>query len=148
MFVEVYGDVRPYSAGRVHRHVPEIEQELHKLQPSVGPLVFVPHVVPIDVGLLATIYARVNPGWSMDRIREAFETTYKDEPLVDFLPAGRVAQVKPVAHKNNAVVAVGEGSGDTIVITSAIDNLRKGAASQAVQSFNVMMGLPETAGLL
>ncbi len=148
MFVEAYGDVRPYNLGRVHRHVPEMEQELHKLQPIVGPIIFVPHCVPIDVGLLATIYARVNPGWSLDRVRETFEVAYKDEPLVSFLPAGKVAQVKPVAHKNNAVVAVTEGTGDTIIITSAIDNLRKGASSKAVQSFNLMMGLPETAGLL
>lgn len=147
MFVEVYGDVRPYNAGRVHRHVPEIEQELHKLQPDAGPLVFVPHVVPIDVGLLATVYVRVKAGWDAGRIREAFEAAYAEEPLVDLLPAGKVAQIKHVAHKNHAVVAVGEVMGDTLVITSAIDNLRKGAAAQAVQNFNLMMGLPEIAGL-
>lgn len=148
MFVEIYGDVRPYNLGRVHRHVPEIEQELHKLQSDVGPLIFVPHVVPLDVGLLATVYARVKPEWDMPRIREAFETTYTNEPLVEMLPAGSVAQIKRVAHRNNAVVAIGEGAGNTMIITSAIDNLRKGAASQAVQNFNVMMGLPETTGLL
>ncbi|MBX3083697.1 MAG: N-acetyl-gamma-glutamyl-phosphate reductase [Anaerolineae bacterium] len=148
MFVEVYGDVRPYNAGRVHRHVPEIEQELHKLQADVGPLVFVPHIVPIDVGLLATVYVKVKAGWDAKRIRAAFEEAYKDEPLVDLLPSGKVAQIKPVAHKNNAIVAVGDLVGDTLIITSALDNLRKGAASQAVQNFNVMMSLPETTGLL
>jgi N-acetyl-gamma-glutamyl-phosphate reductase len=148
MFVEVYGDVRPYNLGRVHRHVPEIEQELHKIQSDVGPLVFVPHVVPLDVGLLATVYARVKPEWDLPRIREAFETTYANEPLVEMLPAGSVAQIKHVAHQNNAVVAVGEGAGSMVIITSAIDNLRKGAASQAVQNFNLMVGLPETTGLL
>jgi N-acetyl-gamma-glutamyl-phosphate reductase len=148
MFVEVYGDVRPYNLGRVHRHVPEIEQELHKIQSDVGPLVFVPHVVPLDVGLLATVYARVKPEWDLARIREAFETTYANELLVDVLPPGSVAQIKHVAHQNNAVVAVGEGAGNMVIVTSAIDNLRKGAASQAVQNFNLMVGLPETMGLL
>ncbi len=148
MFVEVYGDVRPYNPGRLHRHVPEIEQELHKLQPDAGPLVFVPHVVPVDVGLLATVYARVKPGWSLARVREAFEAAYANEPLVDLLPAGQVARFKHAAHKNNAAVGISEGVGDTVIITSAIDNLRKGAAGQAVQNFNLMMGLPETTGLL
>ncbi len=148
MFVEVYGDVKPYNIGRTHRHVPEIEQELRKLQPDVGPLIFAPHLVPVDVGLLATVYARLKPGWTLARVREAFETAYAGEPLVEVLPAGRVARFNDVARKNNAVIGISEGAGDTVIITSAIDNLRKGAASQAVQNFNLMMGLPETAGLL
>ncbi len=148
MFVEVYGDVRPYKPGRTHRHVPEIEQELHKLQADAGPLVFVPHVVPVDVGLLATVYVRVKPDWTLARIREAFEAAYASEPLVDLLPAGQMAQFRHTAHKNNGAVAISEGVGNTVIITSAIDNLRKGAASQAVQNFNLMMGLPEITGLL
>lgn len=148
MFVEVYGDVKPYNIGRTHRHVPEIEQELHKLQPDVGPVIFAPHLVPVDVGLLATVYARLKAGWTLDRVREAFTAAYVNEPLVSVLPAGQVARLRNVAHKNNAVIGISEGAADTVIITSAIDNLRKGAASQAVQNFNLMMGLPETAGLL
>ncbi len=148
MVVEVYGDVNPYNIGRAHRHVPEIEQELRKLQPTVGPLIFSPHLVPVDVGLLATVYARLKPGWTLDKAREAFSAAYADEPFVKLLPTGQVAQMKHVAHTNGAEVAVSAGAGDTIIITSAIDNLRKGAASQAVQNFNLMMGLPETEGLL
>src|SRR5262249_975503 len=67
MFVEVYGDVKPYKIGRNHRHVPEIEQELHKLQPDAGMLIFAPHVVPIDVGLLATVYARIKLEWTLEK---------------------------------------------------------------------------------
>ncbi|MEP7284501.1 MAG: N-acetyl-gamma-glutamyl-phosphate reductase [Chloroflexota bacterium] len=148
MFVEVYGDVQPYNAGRKHRHVPEIEQELHKLQADAGPLVFVPHVVPVDVGLLATVYVRVKPSWTMERVRKAFEAAYTAEPLVDLLPEGELAHFKNAAHKNNAAVAITEGVDNMLIITSVIDNLRKGAASQAVQNFNLMMGLPETTGLL
>ncbi|MCC7207578.1 MAG: N-acetyl-gamma-glutamyl-phosphate reductase [Anaerolineae bacterium] len=148
MFVEVYGDVKPYNIGRVHRHVPEIEQALHKLQPDAGPLVFAPHLVPVDVGLLATVYARLRSGWDLARAREAFHAAYDAEPLVNVLPPGRHARFKDVAHHNHGVVGLHEGAGDTIIVTSAIDNLRKGAASQAVQNFNLMMGLPETVGLL
>jgi N-acetyl-gamma-glutamyl-phosphate reductase len=156
MFVEVYGDVRPYNAGRKHRHVPEIEQELHKLQPDAGQLIFTPHVIPMDVGLLSTVYAPLKPDWNAERVQAAFAACYDSEPLVTLLPFGSAAQVKPVAHKNHAIVAVTElvGTGsanttaNTAIITSAIDNLRKGAASQAVQNFNLMYSLPETAGLI
>ncbi|MHB8626847.1 MAG: N-acetyl-gamma-glutamyl-phosphate reductase [Aggregatilineales bacterium] len=148
MFVEVYGDVKPYNIGRVHRHVPEIEQELHKLQPDAGPLILAPHLIPIDVGLLATVYVRLRSGWTLERAREAFVAAYKDEPLVELLPAGQTARIRDVARTNGAQVAISAGAGDTLIITSAIDNLRKGAASQAVQSFNLMFGLPETMGLL
>ncbi len=148
MFVEVYGDVKPYNMGRTHRHVPEIEQELHKLQADVGPLIFSPHLIPIDVGLLSTVYARLKLGWTLDKAREAFAAAYADEPLVTLLPAGQVARIKNVARTNRAEIGLSAGAGDTIIITSAIDNLRKGAASQAVQNFNLMMGLPETEGLL
>jgi len=148
MFMEDYGDVKPYSIGRKHRHVPEIEQELHKLQADAGPLIFAPHLVPVDVGLLATVYVRLKSGWTLERVRRVFETVYADEPLVNVLPEGRVARFHDAAHKNNAAVAISEGVGDTFIITCAIDNLRKGASSQAVQNFNMMMGLPETAGLL
>lgn len=148
MFVEVYGDVKPYNIGRAHRHVPEIEQELHKLQPDAGPLIFAPHLIPIDVGLLATVYVRLRPGWTLDRARELFTAAYQDEPLVELLPAGQVARIRDVARTNGAQVAVSAGAGDTLIVTSAIDNLRKGAASQAVQSFNLMFGLSETMGLL
>ena len=148
MFVEVYGDVKPYSIGRQHRHVPEIEQELHKLQADCGPLIFAPHLVPVDVGLLATVYARLRPDWTLERARQLFTDAYAFEPLVTLLPMGQSAHMKSVAHTNRAEVAVSAGAGDTVIITSAIDNLRKGAASQAVQNFNLMMGLPETEGLL
>lgn len=148
MFVEVYGDVKPYNIGRAHRHVPEIEQELYKLQADAGPLIFSPHLIPIDVGLLSTVYARLKPGWTLDKAREAFAVAYANEPLVTLLPAGQVARIKSVAHTNRAEVGLSAVAGDTIIITSAIDNLRKGAASQAVQNFNLMMSLPETEGLL
>lgn len=151
LFAEVYGDVKPYNIGRKHRHVPEIEQALHKLQPDAGTLVFAPHLVPVDVGLLATVYVRLRAGWDLPRVRAAFAAAYDGEPLVALHPAGRVARFRDVAYQNHATVGIseaGESAGDLFIITCAIDNLRKGASSQAVQNFNLMMGLPETAGLL
>lgn len=148
MFCEVYRDVKPYNIGRLHRHVPEIEQTLHKLQPDAGKLVFAPHLVPVDVGLLATVYARVKPGCTIAQLRNLYIDAYANEPLVKFLPAGQVARFKDVTHKNHATVALSEGADDLVIITCAIDNLRKGAASQAVQNFNLMVGLAETTGLL
>jgi N-acetyl-gamma-glutamyl-phosphate reductase len=148
LFAEAYGDVRPYNVGRKHRHVPEIEQLLRKIQPDAGPLVFSPHVVPVDVGLLATVYAPLRPGWTRAHVLEAFRSQYQDEPLVHLLPDGEVARFKHTAHKNHAAVAVSEMVGEMAIITCSIDNLRKGAAAQAVQNFNLMLGFPETLGLL
>ncbi|MCE7947727.1 MAG: N-acetyl-gamma-glutamyl-phosphate reductase [Chloroflexi bacterium CFX4] len=148
MFSEVYGDVKPYNIGRKHRHVPEIEQALHKLQPDCGTLIFAPHLVPLEVGLLATVYATLKPQWTLERAYAEYEATYSAEPLVKLHPLGRAARIREAAHRNGAVVGVSEGSGSTLILTCAIDNLRKGASAQAVQNFNVMFGLPETAGLL
>lgn len=148
MFVEVYGDVRPYNVGRNHRHVPEIEQELHKLQPDAGTLIFSPHVVPVDVGLLATVYATVRPDWTFDRAYQTYCDTYDGEHLITVLPPNVPAQMKMAAHKNTATIGVSRATDDVLIITCAEDNLRKGASSQAVQNFNVMFGLDETAGLI
>lgn len=148
MFCEVYGDAKPYNIGRKHRHVPEIEQTLHKLQPNAGALVFSPTLIPIDVGILSTVFATLKPNISLEQVQAAFEAQYASEPLVKLLPLGKVARIRDVAHTNGAEVAVSEGGGQTIIITCAIDNLRKGASAQALQNFNVMFGLSETLGLL
>lgn len=148
LFVEVYGDVRPYKPGRNHRHVPEMEQELHKWQADAGSILFTPHVVPVDVGLLATVYVRLKGGWSLPRIMAAFRSEYEGEPLIDLLPEGTPAPMKAATHTNKAVIGVAALEGDTLIVTSAIDNLRKGAASQTVQNFNLMSGLPTETGLL
>jgi N-acetyl-gamma-glutamyl-phosphate reductase len=115
----------------------------------MGALIFAPHLVPLDVGLLATVYVRLKPGWTLEKARDLFTAAYAGEALVKVLPAGQVARVRSVAHTNGAEVAVSSaGPADMLIITSAIDNLRKGAASQAMQNFNLMMGFPETASLL
>jgi N-acetyl-gamma-glutamyl-phosphate reductase len=148
MFCEVYGDVKPYNIGRKHRHVPEIEQALRKLQADCGALIFAPHLVPLEVGLLATVYATLKPEWTPERAYAAYRDAYADEPLIALHPLGRAARIREAAHRNGAMIGVSEGDGRTLILTCAIDNLRKGASAQAVQNFNLMFGLPETAGLL
>ncbi|MFQ3536092.1 MAG: N-acetyl-gamma-glutamyl-phosphate reductase [Aggregatilineales bacterium] len=148
MFCEVYGDVKPYNIGRKHRHVPEMEQMLHKLQPDCGALIFAPHLVPLEVGLLATVYATLKPSWTPERAYAEYQAAYAAEPLITLHPLGRAARIREVAYRNGASIGVSEGEGSTLILTCAIDNLRKGASAQALQNFNIMFGLPETTGLL
>lgn len=147
LFSELFGDFKPYNVGRKHRHVGEIEQELHTLNPSLGALVFSPHLLPIDRGLLATCYVPLADGWTMDKARQVFEAAYADEPLVNLLPAGEAARIKDVANTNGAVISLHAATEDMLIVVSAIDNLRKGASSQAVQNANLILNMPETLGL-
>lgn len=148
MFVEVYGNFYPYSPGRVHRHVGEIEQEILKLEPDAGLLVFTPHLLPVDRGLMASIYVTLNSGFNAHEAQALYEDMYADEPLVEVLPAGQQASLRHVVRRNSAAISLTPVTPDLLHITSVTDNLRKGASSQAVQCFNLMFGLPETMGLL
>jgi N-acetyl-gamma-glutamyl-phosphate reductase len=147
-FVEVFGNLSPYNVGRLHRHTGEIEQEITAIDPTVGPLVFSPHLLPVDRGLLATIYVQLKAPWSPGELQALYEGCYADEPLVDVLPAGQYATLKHAVRKNNCAISVTLPTEKTAVIVSVIDNLLKGASSQAVQNMNLMFGLPETTGLL
>jgi len=147
-FVEVFGDFKPYNIGRVHRHVGEIEQELKAVNPTLGSLIFSPHLLPIDRGLLATCYVPLVDGWTLDTVRQCLEDTYKDEPLITVLQDGQTATIKDVARTYGAVLSVHPATDDTVIVVSALDNLLKGASSQAIQNANLMFNLPETMGLL
>lgn len=147
-FVEVFGDCKPYSIGREHRHTGEIEQELQALNPNVGPLIFSPHLLPVDRGMVSVVYAPIQAGWSAEAVRGLFEAAYGEEPLVELLPAGKTARLKDAVRTNKAVLSLTHPTPQMVVIVSVIDNLRKGAASQAIQNANLMFDLPETTGLL
>lgn len=147
-FVEIFGDFKPYNIGRTHRHTGEIEQELHALAPTAGPIIFSPHLLPVDRGILSTIYAPLADGWDYAKARELYTDLYADELLVKVLPEGQTARLKDAVRTNRAVISLTPAAPDLLIIVSVIDNLRKGAASQAVQNANIMFGLPETAGLL
>ena len=147
-FVEVFGNFSPYSPGRSHRHVGEIEQEIHKLNDHVGTLIFTPHLLPVDRGLMASIYVTLKPDFSSKGAQSLYEETYDREPLVKVLPPKQQATLKHVVHTNTGAISLTPVTDQYLHITSVTDNLRKGASGQAVQCFNLMLGLPETTALL
>lgn len=145
LFSEVADSFKAYGVGG-HRHLPEICQALDAVAGAAVDLTFVPHLVPMIRGLYATLYARGAAGTDLQALYEQY---YAAEPFVDVLPAGSVAETRHVRGSNMCRIAVHRpyGSGEKIVVLSAIDNLVKGAAGQAVQCFNIMLGLAEDAGL-
>jgi N-acetyl-gamma-glutamyl-phosphate reductase len=144
LFGEVHGNFAPYNIGRAHRHIAEIEQVWAGEGNSAGPLIFSPHLLPTDRGILATIYAQVR---DLDAVRDAFCTMYAGEALVEVLPAGELATLGHIVRTPRAAISLTPASGNMLIIVSVLDNLLKGAASQAVQNFNLMWDLPETTGL-
>lgn len=141
-FSHVHGDLAAYGAPR-HRHTGEIER-----WSGLGPVSFTPHLIPMSRGLLATCYADLADGTTQDDVEAAFDAAYGDEPFVTVLAPGHFPHTKAVAGSNgcqlSALVDVRTGR---VVVTSVIDNLGKGAAGQALQNANLMLGLDEAAGL-
>lgn len=140
-FSENHGSVAAYNPFG-HRHTPEIEQGLGQ------GVTFVPHLVPLDRGILSSMYAHLVPGTTAAAVATAFERAYADAPFVR-LSTDALPEIKHVAHTNFCDIGwkVDEATGRVFVV-SVIDNLVKGAAGQAIQNFNVMYGLDQTAGLL
>ena len=133
-----------------HRHHPEICERLSIYSDSEIRLTFIPHLVPMIRGILATLYAPVKSGVevSIDQLQAVYEQRYADEPFVDVLPQGEVPATRNVKGSNNCQIAVAYSEDtNTIVVLSAEDNLVKGAAGQAIQNMNIMFGLDETTGL-
>ena len=152
---EVTGSMTAYKVGGTHRHTPEIEQALSEVLPAPGPLrlSFTPTLAPMPRGILATSSARLAPavaesGDATSVLRAAFADVYQTSPFVHLLPEGQWPATAAVYGSNGAHVQVAADlhAGRAVVI-SATDNLGKGAAGQAVQIANLMLGLPETAGL-
>jgi len=145
---EVMGSVSAYGVGGVHRHGPEIVQNLSALTDAQVRVSFTPLLVPMPRGILATCTAPVADGVSVDDLRSAYLKAYADEPFVHLLPEGQWPTTKAV-HGSNSVhlqVAVDEAAGRAVII-GAVDNLAKGTAGAAVQCMNLALGLPETTGL-
>jgi N-acetyl-gamma-glutamyl-phosphate reductase len=129
-----------------HRHLPEIEQGLTDIAGRAIGLTFVPHLVPMSRGIHATLFARLKNGGT--DLQEIFEEAYAQEPFVDVLPAGVYPQTRSVRGTNTCRLAVTvPQQRDTVVVTVVEDNLVKGASGQAIQSMNIMLGLPEVMGL-
>ncbi len=151
-FSEVNENVFPYQVDG-HRHLPEITQELARLRPGYQPqTVFTPHLVPMTRGILSSCYASLtdgafgSPAAARDAVTELYRDFYRDEPFVKVVEAP--PQTKQTWGNNDCLIypTVDQRTG-RLMVFSALDNLVKGAAGQAVQNMNLMFGLPERAGL-
>lgn len=147
-FSEVSENIRPYKVNQ-HQHMPEIDQELTKLAGSAVKIVFVPHVVPINRGILSTIYFKKRKDINLNQVIKIYRNFYKDEPFVRIKGVGSFPQIRDVVETNYCDIGCWTDETHTnIIVVSAIDNLTKGAAGQAVQNMNIMYGLAETLGLV
>ena len=145
---EGLGAALPYAVGGVHRHIPEIEQNLRAAGAPEVRISFTPTLVPMSRGILATTTARLVPGVSPADVRAAWEDAYADEAFVHLLPEGRWPTTAATVGANTALVQVAvDARAGRVVTVTAIDNLVKGTAGAAVQSMNLALGLPETLGL-
>jgi N-acetyl-gamma-glutamyl-phosphate reductase len=128
-----------------HRHMPEIRQNLSAVAAQDVDLTFVAHLLPMVRGIHATLYATLTADTDLQAL---YESRFRDEPFVDVLPPGSHPETRSVRGANHCRIAVHRPQGgDTVVVLSVIDNLVKGAAGQAVQNMNIMLGLEETQGL-
>lgn len=144
LFAEVTGDIRAYGLSG-HRHQPEIERNL-RAHGIFAAVVFTPHVVPLARGMLVGTYAFFGDEVDADVVVRAYANAYCGEPFVRLLNGDRTPSVRAVNGTNDAELRV-DVNGQAVRILCAIDNLGKGAAGQAVQNLNIMLGLPEECGL-
>ncbi len=145
---EVMGSVSAYGVGGVHRHTPEMIQNLSQAAGAPVSVSFTPTLVPMSRGILATCSARLAPGVDADGARAAYEKAYADEPFVHLLPEGQWPTTAQVLGANTVALqlAVDPDAG-RLVVVAAVDNLTKGTGGAALQCANLALGLPETTGL-
>lgn len=148
LYCEVADSFRPYNIGGGHRHTPEIEQELSVAAGAPVTVSFNPHLLPISRGILATIYTKLTSPLAQADVQAMYEDFWKDSPWVRVLPAGRLPETRNVRGTLfcDIAVTVDRRTG-RLIITSAIDNLCRGASGQAVANANLMFGLPVETGL-
>ena len=146
-FMNVADNFIPYKVGHNHRHLPEMQQVMHWWNADAPELIFSPHLLPVPRGILSTIYVTIDGDWTLDEMHMLYQEMYQGEPFVDILPSGKLATLEHIVHTNKCVIGLAK-AGNTLIITSAIDNLLKGAAGQAVQDMNVVYQLNETTGLI
>ena len=145
---EALGAASPYGVGGVHRHVPEIVQNLRHAGADDVTISFTPTLVPMARGILATTTARIADGVDVAAVRAEYERVYGDEPFVRLLPEGQWPTTAATLGANTAQLQIAvDARARRLVVCSAIDNLVKGTAGGAIQSMNLALGLPETTGL-
>jgi len=144
LFCEIAEDLSAYSPGRAHRHVGEIEAVLLDAARAEVKLTFCPHLLPVKRGILSAIYLRTDA--SAATLAQALRAAYDGSPFVKVVGA-RPPRLSDVVLTNECRISVHEAAPGRVVVFSALDNLVKGAAGQAIQNMNVALGLPETSGL-
>ena len=147
LFAEVSEGIHAYGVAN-HRHAPEIEQELSAAAGRDITVTFTPHLVPMNRGILATIYVTLANGASAEDLRGRLHARFRDEPFVKVVADGAVPATRHVRGSNQCHIGVyADRVPGRAILISALDNLVKGASGQAVQNMNLMFGLAETAGL-
>jgi len=153
-FVEANENITPYNVGHRHRHIAEMEQVLGAANGGERGhrFLFTPHLVPVNRGILSTMYIDVPAGVTEENIRELYAENYAGEPFIHLLAPGEQASLAHTANTNRCAIGITPADptlpdGSEYVITASIDNLIKGGSGQAVQNYNIAVGLDETAGL-
>jgi N-acetyl-gamma-glutamyl-phosphate reductase len=146
-FCEVNEGIKAYGVG-THRHAPEIGQELSRAAGQKVGMIFTPHLVPMNRGILTTSYAWMRSGVSAFQIRKALEDKYRSELFVQILEPGVYPNTKWVYGSNYMHIGIyADDESGQVILLSVLDNLCKGASGQAIQNMNLMLGIEETTGL-
>ncbi|HOL22179.1 MAG TPA: N-acetyl-gamma-glutamyl-phosphate reductase [bacterium] len=143
LFVECNENIKAYKIGE-HRHQPEMEEVINKAGNAKYSITFVPHLVPYNQGILSTCYVTLKSEMAEEKLQEIYERAYADEPFVRVMEYGVSPSVKNIVNTNFCDIGIKLVDRKTLVVISAIDNLVKGAAGQAVQNMNIMLGMKET----
>lgn len=147
-FGSIHENFSAYNPGRSHRHVGEMEQELSKAAGRTIQVIFTPHLAPMFRGLFSTIYVRLKSAFKQSELISLLREAYQNEPFIQVLeqslPASKMANHSNFCFLSAATVP----DSDLVIIFSTVDNLGKGASWQAVQNMNIMLGFPETMGVL
>lgn len=144
-FSEVNENLKAYKANE-HQHKPEITKVLSEVAGKAIDVIFTPHLIPMNRGILSTIYLRLNKKFDTKAVIDIYKKFYKGKPFVRISDEGKLPQTRDVALTNYCDIGL-KVTGDTLIVVSCIDNLKKGAAGQAVQNMNIMCGFDETEAL-
>jgi len=145
LHAELSGGTHSYSAGGTHRHLGEFDQEFSKVAGRPVLVQFTPHLLPMNRGILITVYVKGNPA----RVHDTLAAAYKAEPFLQVLPFGALPSTRDIAGSNFCHIGVaGDRIAGRAVVVAVLDNLTKGSSGQAIQNANLMLGNDETAGLM
>jgi N-acetyl-gamma-glutamyl-phosphate reductase len=145
LHAELSGGTHTYSAGGKHRHLGEFDQEFSKVAGRKVAVQFTPHLLPMNRGILATVYVKGNA----KIVHQVLEKAYENEPFLQVLPFGSLPSTRDIAGSNFCHLGViGDRIPGRAVVVAVLDNLTKGSSGQAIQNANLMLGLPETEGLM